>query len=130
MLVSEMLAEMRDHGFDDLTDTRLLGFINDTYYDVVAREPWPFLEKQAVPAVSSTDGAITAPTDIKQILKLVDTTQGTRLEPQRADEFLQLNANRLTTTGNPILYYFVGATTYVYPIPTAATLKLQYVATP
>lgn len=130
MLVSEMLAEMRDHGFDDLTDTRLLGFINDTYYDVVSREPWPFLEKVAVPTVSNADGSLTAPTDIKQILKLVDTTQGTRLEPMRADEFFQLNANQLALTGNPLLYYFVGAQTYVFPIPTAATLKLQYIATP
>lgn len=130
MLVSEMLAEMRDHGFDDLTDTRLLGFINDTYYDVVSREPWPFLEKQVVPTVSSADGSVTSPTDIDKVLKLVDTTLGVRLEPKRGDEFLQMYADLLTTTGNPLLYYFVGSQLYVYPIPTSATLKLQYLAIP
>lgn len=129
MLVSEMLAEMRDHGFDDLTDARLLGFINDTYYDVISREPWPFLEKEAVPTVD-TSGALTTPTDIKQILKLVDTTMGTRLEPMRNDEFLQLNASNLTTTGNPYAYYFIAEQPYVFPIPTTPTLKLFYIATP
>lgn len=130
MLVSEMLQEMRDHGFDDLTDTRMLGFLNDTYYDVCSRSPWPFLEATATPTVSSTDGSVTSPTDISKVLRLVDTTLGTKLEPMRYDEFLQRNADQLTLTGNPNLYYFVGSTLYVYAIPTTAHLKLFYVKHP
>jgi hypothetical protein len=130
MLVSEMLSEMRDHGFDDLTDTRLLSFINDTYYDVATREPWPFLEVQATPTVNASTGQVTSPTDIKQVLKLVDTVHGTRLEPIRGDDFIQINADRLTTTGQPLGYYFVGSALYLYPIPTSGTFKLLYLKAP
>ena len=129
MLVSEMFSEIRDHGFDDITDARLLGFINDTYFDVCGRETWPFLEKSSTVTVDAT-GLVTAPTDIGKVLKFVDTGLGTVLEPYRLDAFTAFNANQLTQTGNPYSYYFIGDALYVYPISTSNSLTLRYISVP
>lgn len=128
MLVSEMIAEIRDFGFDDLTDTRLLGFLNDTYWDICAREPWPFLEATSAVTVNA-NGLVTSPTDIGKVLSLTDVI-GTRLEPQRLDDFTQGNASQLTLTGNPDRYYFIGDQLYVYPISTSNSLTIRYVRVP
>lgn len=129
MLVSEMLAEIRDHGFDDLTDTRLLGFLNDSYWDVCSREPWPFLEATASATVDS-NGKVTSPTDIGAVLKFVDTVVGTTLEPMRDDEFLSTNSLITTQTGDPNKYHFVGNDVYVHPISTSNSLTLRYIRIP
>lgn len=129
MLVSEMIAEIRDFGFDDLTDTRLLGFLNDTYWDVCTREPWPFLEATASATVDAT-GLVTSPTDISKVLSISDTVVGTKLQPQRLDDFTQTNATQLTLTGNPDRYYFIGDQLYVYPLSTSNSLTLRYIRIP
>lgn len=129
MLVSEMLAEIRDHGFDDLTDTRLLGFINDAYWNVALREAWPFLEEQAVPTFDSS-GKLLTPTDVFAVKGLFNTTSGVNLEPMRRDEFRRRHGMEMTQTGDAQLYYFVGRSLYIWPVPSSPTLVLDYVGTP
>lgn len=129
MLVSEMIAEIRDFGFDDLTDTRLLGFLNDTYWDVCSREPWPFLEATASATVD-TSGKVTSPTDIGKVLRLVDTGTGAALQPVRLDDHTGGNAVQLALTGNPDRYFFIGSDVYVYPISTSNSLTIRYVRVP
>lgn len=129
MLVSEMISEIKDHGFDDITDARLLGFINDTYWDICSRESWPFLELSATPTVDAT-GLVTAPTDIGKVLKLVDTGLGTVLEPIRLDAFTAYHANELSKTGNPYAYYFIGDALHVYPVSSTNSLALRYIRVP
>jgi hypothetical protein len=129
VLVSEMLSEVRDHGFDDLTDTRILGFINDTYYDVCSREPWPFLEASASLTVDAT-GLVTVPTDIGAILSIVNTSTGDKLEPLRSEEFRQNFASSQTDAGNPLYYYFLGNSLHVHPLSTSSPLQAIYVRVP
>lgn len=129
MLVSEMFSEVRDHGFDDITDARLLGFVNDTYFDICSRENWPFLELSASATVDAT-GLVTSPTDIGKVIKVVDSGLGTILEPLRLDSFTAHNAKQLTLTGNPYSYYFIGDSLYVYPISTSNNLTIRYVRIP
>lgn len=129
MNVSDMMAELNDFGFSDITSSRMLSFINDAYWDVCSRENWPFLEKVAVPTVD-VSGAITAPTDISKVQRFVDTGLGTRLEPVREDAWALWHANELTKTGNPNSYFFVGEQLFVYPISTSNTLMLSYVSFP
>lgn len=129
MLVSEMLAEHRDHGFDDFTDSRILGHLNDAYFDVCSREHWPFLEASVSPTVDAT-GAVTSPTDIGKVIKLVDTGLGTVLEPIRLDAHTAYHAKTLTLTGSPYSYFFIGDTLYVYPISTSNVLTLRYLKVP
>lgn len=129
MNVSDMISELNDFGFSDITSSRMLGFINDAYWDVCSRENWPFLEKSAALTVDTT-GKVTSPTDIGKVQRLVDTGLGTRLEPVREDAFTMWNANQLTQTGNPDRYFFIGDQLYVYPISTANSLTLRYVSVP
>lgn len=131
MLVSEMIQEVRDHGFDDLTDVRITSFINDTYYDLCAREPWPFLETQATLTIDS-GGAITSPDPdtLTAVLNVFNATQGGRLFPRRLDEITDIFGSSLTQTGDARYYYFIGATPYVYPIDQTNTLKMNYITAP
>lgn len=130
MLVSEMLSEIRDHGFDDLTDTRILSFLNDTYFDVCSREPWPFLEASAAVTVDAA-GKVTSPTNINKVLAIVPTTAGApRLVPSRLDEFTKAWGSQLSQSGDPHTYFFIGNDLYVYPIPATAALTVRYVRTP
>src|SRR5688572_31941548 len=112
-----MLAEIRDHGFDDLTDSRILSFLNDTYYDICTREPWPFLEATAAVTVNS-DGKVTSPTSIDKVLSFHDTGIGRSLTPMRLDDFSTTYSSNLTQTGDPYAYFFIGDELYVYPIGT------------
>jgi hypothetical protein len=129
VLVSEMLAEIRDHGFDDLTDSRILSFLNDTYYDICTREAWPFLEATASATVNS-DGKVTAPTNIDKVLSFHDTGVGRSLSPMRLDDFSSTYASNLTQTGDPYSYYFIGDDVYVYPISSSNSLTVRYIRRP
>lgn len=130
MNVSDMLTEIRAHGFDDLDDTSLLGYLNDVYEDICALEPWPFLESTATATVDASTGKITAPTDIRAILTIEDTTNSRPLDPLRLDEFTRRYGNQLTQTGDPIVYYFIGSDIYVWPIPSSPTLTVRYLRLP
>lgn len=129
MQVSEMLAEIRDHGFDDLTDSRILSFLNDTYWDICSREAWPFLEATAAVSVDS-NGLVTSPTDIDKVLSLHDTGLGRSLSPMRLDDFSSTYASNLTRTGDPFAYFFIGDDLYVYPIGTSNSLVVRYIRRP
>lgn len=129
MLVSEMVSEVRDHGFDDLTESRILSFLNDTYLDICSREPWPFLEATATLTVSAA-GLVTAPTDIRSILNIYDATNGGKLQPQRLDDISDLYGQNLAESASQARhYYFIAGALYVYPVP-SAVLKANYIKNP
>lgn len=129
MLASEMIQEVKDHGFDGIADASILEFINDAYFIFCAKEPWPFLEKSSA---LTTDGAgkVTTPTDIRSILILVDTTNGNTLFPKRLDTLTQLFSKELAKTGNAIWYYFIGDSLYLFPIPTGVAYTARYLLRP
>lgn len=129
MLVSEMISEIQDHGFEDLSSARILGWLNDTYLSLCAEEPWPFLEATATPTVNAS-GLITAPTDINKVLSLTDTSTGTVLIPKRANEFTKMFASNLSLAGSPAYYYYLADSIFIYPIPTTATLNIKYIKVP
>lgn len=127
MDVASMLSELDDHGFEDTLTSRKVEILNDTISDVCSRMPWPFLETtNAALTVDQSTGQVTSPTDIKQVLVLVDTTTGTSLSPERMDVMTKAYSTQLAQGGNPYLYYFIGGQLYVYPIPSAPTLTLRY----
>lgn len=130
MLVSEMLSEVRDHGFDDLTDTRILGFLNDTYWDICSREAWPFLEASAA-LVTNSSGLVTSPTDIGKVISITSNVSGKpNLQPQDLGEFSKRNNYELALTGDPYVYYFVNDDLYVHPIPAASDHTIRYIRVP
>jgi hypothetical protein len=129
MLASEMVTEVRDHGFDDLTESRILSFLNDAYFDICAREPWPFLEATATLTINAS-GLVTSPTNVTSVLNVYDSSQGGSLQPQRLDDISDLYGQDLTLTGAQARhYYFIGGSMYIYPVP-SNTIKMNYISFP
>lgn len=129
MLASEMVTEVRDHGFDDLTESRILSFLNDAYFDICSREPWPFLETTATLTINAS-GLVTSPTNVTSVLNVYDSTDGFSLQPQRLDDISDLYGQDLTEAAAQARhYYFIGTSMYVYPVP-SNTIKMNYIMEP
>lgn len=132
MNVSDIISALDDHGFDDRSTSRKMEVINDSYLDVLSRQPWPFLEAASTSVtINSSTGQITSPTDIHKILMLVDYTNSIKLDPERF-EFLTKQFGQLTSgNDNPLYYYPIGSSFYVYPVPSSsATYHIYYLKAP
>lgn len=132
-LTSDMILELRDHGFDDLTDSRLLGFVNDTYLEFCSLEVWPFLETTNASVVTVAGAATLAamPTDWRAVLSIINTTTGNAIEPERRQTIVKRFSSYLTTQGEPSFYYRVGNTIGMYYVPGQVyNLMIDYVKRP
>ena len=121
MTLDEMYAEMDLYGFDDFEDSQKLMLLNEAYFDVVTREPWPFMEKAlAFTAPSGTtqitnNGALsTQITDLNSVLSFTDTSHNVILVPERGD-VVEKNYKINNLNVYPERYYFIGDELYVYP---------------
>lgn len=138
MTLDELYAEMDLYGFDDFEDSQKLLLLNESYFDVVTREPWPFMEKLvSFTAANGTtqilvdgsmkinnatgwlDNANTIPAtyteyDVTSVLSFVDLTRRVVMTPERND-VIEKNyvVNNLSTY--PEKYYFIGEDMFVYP---------------
>lgn len=139
MLVSDVFTDVRAHGFSDLIDSTLFGFLNYCYQDVNTREAWPYLEKLATGTfVASTSQQFSSITDIKQVLSLIDTTLDYAIEPMRSDILFKEYPTLLGTNGNPLFYYMPqvnptapnGWQVNLVPSPAADTYQLRYLYIP
>lgn len=129
----DAVDEMRDHGFDDTTDTRLLSLLNDAQNDICSREPWPFLE--ATIDLTFTAGnpiATNWPSNFNKALAVAKMdSSGGSLTPERLETLTKAYNNQLDVTGNPCWYYFIGSQLYVLPVPSASlTARMRYLKTP
>jgi hypothetical protein len=137
MDVDGLIDELEDHGFDDATEERLLSKINTAYWDICAREPWPFLEKTVVLSFDDDTGAPTTsdewPTDFRAVQVMVTTagsSPGTKLKRMRYDDWLEAYGTD-TTTGVPLVYYFIGDVCHFFPQPETTTqITMMYIHTP
>lgn len=130
LTLGDMIATIRNHGFSDADSTTLTDLINDAYEDIWTREAWPFKTTEATVSVTAGDDSPTMPADFGKVLAVGDNTNSTELEFWRADQLQLDTIGSLTATGQPVIYYFLGNTFKVYPVPDAAyTLTLKYVKT-
>lgn len=126
-----MIAEIQDHGFEDTSVERITGFLNDTYWDIASRAPWPFLEKSTTVNTVVGDAELAVPADFDKALRMVIDSLGQRLEPARMDDVTSRFNGNLSMRGLPFLYYFIGDSVQVYPVPDAVyTVTLRYLAVP
>lgn len=132
MTVAEMQAELSEHGFGDVDTAQQLRAINDTLWDIVGREKWPFREKTTT---LNFDGVSDTPTnwpaDIRQVVWVADSTTGNSVFPERVETVRSQYTGSLTTVGDPAAcYYFVGYVPHFYPIPNASSGRytLDYIA--
>jgi hypothetical protein len=144
MLLQEMYDQMSLYGFDDFEDSNKLLLLNEAYYDICTREPWPFLEKQlniTVPngqklvtnntVVTNTDTNVsTSIGDLDSVLSLIDVSNRVVMVPERLD-VIEKNyvVNNLSVF--PERYYFINEDMYLYPETRGDTnYILTYLAKP
>jgi len=131
-----MYTEMELYGFDDLEDAQKLILLNESYFDIVTREPWPFLEALSTIVVPDgqeqiTNNALVVPnlTNVNSVLSFIDTSNNIVMTPERVDVieksyFLSLDTNVSS------VYYFLGDELMVYPASSGSTYRLLYTKTP
>ena len=136
MTLDDMYTEMELYGFDDLEDAQKLILLNESYFDIVTREPWPFLEALSTIVVPSGQSQITNnalvvpnPTNVNSVLSFIDTSNNIVMTPERVDVieksyFLSLDTNVSS------VYYFLGDELMVYPASSGSTYRLLYTKTP
>lgn len=153
MTLDEMYTEMELYGFDDFEDSQKLMLLNDSYLDIVTREPWPFLEKAvAFTALSgtsqfTTNGEMRIRTAdsvldnsaslldstlyrVNSILSFIDTKNGVVMTPERAD-VVEKNYKVNNLNVYPDKYYFVGEDLFVYPSVSGSTnYRMYFLQTP
>lgn len=121
MDVSDMLAEITDAGYGDVSTTRQVAYINDTVWDITFREKWPFREKNIGLLFNGTSPTPTNwPSDFSQVIWIYDTSLGDAIWPERVETIRDRYASNLvSTTNNNLLfaYYFVGKTPFFFPTP-------------
>jgi hypothetical protein len=125
MDVQAMFSEFEDHGFDDVSSTRMLSVIQDTVWQLEGLKPWPFL----ITTWNLTfDGTNPYPTNWASLTpafraskRLKNMVNGQRLYPLREEEASDKIGMNTTETGLPIYYYFIGSQLNVWPIPSAST---------
>ncbi len=130
MTVAEMMSEITDAGYGDVTAVRQVSYINDTLWDITAREKWPFREKNIGLLFDGTNATPTNwPTDFSQATWIYDISLGEAIWPERVETIRDRFANALTTTGvanTTFCYYFINKTAFFVSIPVASNGVARY----
>jgi hypothetical protein len=138
MTLDEMYAELELFGFDYFEDSQKLTLLNEAYFDIVTREPWPFLETVVTVTASVGASKITnnvaevtnSPSDVNSVLSFIDTTNDIVMNPERGD-VIEKNYRLTDSTSTPHTYYFIGEDIFVYPAVSGVTnYRLYYTRTP
>ena len=131
-----MYTEMELYGFDDLEDAQKLILLNESYFDIVTREPWPFLEALSTIVVPSGQSQITNntlvvpnPTNVNSVLSFIDTSNNIVMTPERVDVIEKSYFLSLDTSISSV-YYFLGDELMIYPASSGSTYRLLYTKTP
>lgn len=128
MSPQDIYNELSDFGFGDLGSTALMRAINYALKNITNREPWPFMEKVTTLTFDGTNATPSnAPTDLRAVMKVIDTTSGKRIHFKRTDDLEEQYGTSLAAAGTPYFYYFEGGTLKFYQIPPSTqTLRLRY----
>ena len=136
MTLDDMYTEMELYGFDDLEDAQKLILLNESYFDIVTREPWPFLEALSTIVVPSGQSQITNntlvvpnPTNVNSVLSFIDTSNNIVMTPERVDVIEKAYFLSLDTSISSV-YYFLGDELMIYPASSGSTYRLLYTKTP
>lgn len=123
-----MITDIDDHGFDDTELERKLAVINDVYQDVLAREPWPFLEAFVrLSFDGESEIATNQPADFRALLA-ARVEDGSRVIHMRLDDFERNFGTNTPEVGTPVVYYFLGEELHFYPIPsTTIRVRMPYI---
>jgi hypothetical protein len=153
MTLDEMYDEMDLYGFEDFEEAQKLLLLNEAYFDIVTREPWPFLEKVVEFIVPNGTSQITSGSSfrvvnstntlnnsagvgtytehsVNTVLSFLDVSNDIVMVPERAD-VIEKNYRVANDTSTPNKYYFVGDDMFVYPaINGSPTMRLYFLQLP
>ena len=127
MDVSSMFQEFADHGFDDVSQQRMLAIIQDTVWQLEGLRAWPFLMRTWS---LNFDGTHSFPTvwpltpTLRASVRLMDNTTGRRLLPLRTEEALDKIGTNNAIVASPSYYYFIGNQLNVFPVAPVGTMTL------
>jgi len=134
--LDELYDQMELYGFEDFEDGQKLTLLNEAYFDIVTREPWPFLEDTVSFVAPSgatkitNAGFIGSPTDVNSVLSFTDLKNNVVMLPVRGDD-IEKNYRVVSINSFPDKYYFVGEEVFVYPEVRGDTqYRLYYIKTP
>jgi hypothetical protein len=127
MDVSEILTEIDDHGFSDISTTRKVNLINDTVWEIDSILPWKYLETTSdVNTVAGT--ASLSVSNLRAILSMTIPAQNSIIVPQRLEEVTKRYSDVDTYQGTPAIYYFIDEQVRLYPVPDAIyAVKVRYI---
>lgn len=125
MNTEELTSEFLGRGFDYLSNSKALGYLNDSYLvDICGPEDWPFLE------ATMTGTAPLALSEVESLEYVVDTTMEKKLKPLDR-RLLSDSYPVLSEPGTPTWYYLTeGKTLNVFPVNTTDTLLVKFWKTP
>lgn len=122
MNAEDLTTELASRGFDYLSTSRRLQYVNDAYLlDICETENWPFLR-------ASAEG--TAPltiSDLRSLESVIDSTQARKLSPLDPRELTDAFDTDLSTEGSPTFYYLdAESVVSIYPVSTTDNLLVRY----
>lgn len=118
MTFDEIRQEVKDHGLDHLSDTRINRLINLAYRRTYNKELWPW---------RLTEISLAAPASITGTIRQVKASDGYALDKQTAEN-LENNGIAITEAGTPTAWYLdADRRVATYPSSTD-TLTIRYYA--
>lgn len=137
MLVTDMVTEIQEHGFEDLSTTRIVAAINDAYHDVCSRHEWTWMESSAQIAnlAAGNPSLNMTPYPFRTIQKIYGAAVDGAETALRYIDFNEL----VNKVGNPInedrgepthWYYYLGSNLIrLFPYPDAVyTYVIAFIA--
>jgi hypothetical protein len=119
---AELQTDFYASGFAYLDDNgtgavRAKRWLNQSYLEICALEPWPFLE------TTTTGVAPLVISNLRQVVTVLDTTNKVNLEHSDFASLAQLYPNQAVT--GTTLYWYVASGTTVTLLPANASLALS-----
>jgi len=122
--VSEAVQEVKERGFDDLTEARILRWLNEAVGEIVDYAPWPFNE-------ATQEG--TAPLTVSElghVLSVSNKNTETPLKPIDRRQVVSIDP-ALVAKGLGQMWYREGETTIAtFPKDTTSTFIVRYAKAP
>src|SRR5688572_12760236 len=123
MTLAELRTALQARGFNHIDTTQQNRWLNESYQDLCEEAPWPFLE------VTTTGVAPLAITDVRTVLSVSDTTQGTVLNGSDRRDIVDSDPG-VDDTGTPTHWFLDNTTLRVWPANTTDSLSVRYIKVP
>jgi len=92
-----------------LSDAHLLRFVNQAYFEICSRYPFPELSTSTtVTTTSGTATYETTATDIMQVTEVIDSTNYTTLYPISEGKYHEYTQGDTSSTGTPVWWFIDG----------------------